>query len=164
LVAALHDEVRVCAIERQAAGEPLVPIVAVVVGAFFRVVERSGADDGIRVFHSDLVDGEIFEQRPVAVGANAVDVQRRALDQQAACEVAGGDEVIVSIGRDGEACELFADRTVRARRVREQQHGALFAIAAQRVDDAGERFAPVVNDAPDVADDNVIARGEFVQA
>ena len=88
-----------------------------------------------------------------------------ALDQQRDGDVAGRDDRVIGGARRAEAVELRLDNTARRRRIGDERHcAAPGAEAGKCVESGGERGGAVVNDAPDIAKDDVITPGEFGEA
>src|SRR3954452_24352373 len=80
-------------------------------------------------------------------------------------QVAGGDDAIVRRARHGEAIELADDGAPRPRRVGDQERRApLLTEARQGLAGWREGLDAVVDHAPDVAQDHVVARRDLLEA
>ena len=87
-------------------------------------------------------------------------VERRAAARRdhADRDVAGGDDRIESLRRDAEGERLVADDRIGARRVGDEDHRpAAAAERGERLGSGAEGVAAVVQHAPDVAQDRVVA-------
>jgi hypothetical protein len=88
-----------------------------------------------------------------------------ALGDQRYRDVAGGHDRVERVGRDPEFHDLLANRPARARGVGDENDGAATPPERhERVGGGPERFPAIVEHAPDVAKDRVVAIGDFAEA
>ena len=164
-VAPLHHDVGVGAEQGQATGEDGLEALAVVLGGLGLVVVGAGdADDG-GVLRSGQVQAEAGVEGGVPVWPDGPDGPRRALGQQGAGGVARGDHGVP--GRAGHAQGVQLGNHVGGgpRGVGDQDdRPPALGEGGQGPAGGGEALAAIVDDAPDVGQDHVVAVGDLVQA
>ena len=91
-----------------------------------------------------------------------VDRLARALGYIGQGHIARGDHLVEDIARHAQALELVENRRAGTGRIGDQDHGATARPEAlQGVAGGAIARLPIVDDAPDVAEDDIVAIGEF---
>ena len=164
LVAAMDDEIGIGADHRQPALDECRESVGVILRRLGRVVEQAGAEQVGRRFRPDHGRRDAAarldrrDQRQIARRADMVERRAAARGDHADRNVAGGDDRVESVGRDAEGERLVADDRIGARRVGDQDdRPAAAAKGGERLGRGAEGVAAVVQHAPDVAQDRVVA-------
>src|SRR5215203_5421709 len=108
---------------------------------------------------------EAGEDRLVALRADVMHDLVLALADDAPRQVAGGDDAVIGRARHGEPVELADDGAPRPRRVGDQDRSAA-PVPEARQGLAGwrEGLDAVVDHAPDVAEDHVVAGRDLLEA
>ena len=165
-VAALDHPVRVGADQFESARHAGGQAFAIVLGRFGLVIDRAGDRDEGRVGGTvrDL-QAETVIEGPVAVRTDDPGRAGRAFGEFVAGGVARGDDGAPAVARHVQGVELDHHAWRRARRVGDQHDVAMVAVEpAQGLAGPGPAFAPVVDHAPDVAEQQVIVGGDVGQA
>ena len=160
--AALDHHVRIAAEHEHFAREHRLEHVAEIVHRLARVVEQSGADDVIGGFQRREPDRQPVEYRHVALRSEVKDALLRPLAHLVMRHVAGGNDRVISLARHLQPRELPLHLRAWARRVGDEYDArALRACPHQRVAGRRKRLHAVMHHAPNVAEDEVVAGGEF---
>ncbi len=92
---------------------------------------------------------------------DVVNGRHAALGDEADRHVAGGDDRIESVRRHAEADHLLADRRARPWGVADEHHrAAALAESDQRIGSGAKGFFAVMQHAPDVAQNDIVAIGD----
>ena len=156
-VAPLDHDVGIGADHLQPAGRGAFEPVLIVARAFGLIIDGSGAGDEGGLVEALEGQAEPLIERRVPVGAQAPGGAGRPLGQQQAGGVAGGDKGRPGLPRDAEGVEL-GDHVGRGpRRVGDQDHRPPLGPPARERRTGGRKaLAAIVDDAPDVAQQDVI--------
>src|SRR5215217_4111580 len=165
LAAALNQEVRIGAQHPKLALAHAGERRPVILGGLAGVVEQARADDVVGVLEVAEAQVEAGEDRLVALRADVMHDLVLALADDAPRQVAGGDDAVIGPARHGEPVELADDGAPRPRRVGDQDRSAA-PVPEARQGLAGllRGLDAVVDHAPDVAEDHVVAGRDLLEA
>ena len=164
-MAALDDEIGIGADHQEIAPAHGLEPRPVILDGLVLVVVEAGADHVIGLVDGAEAHVEPIVDRHVAGRADVMhDLPDALLDGEPG-QVAGGDDGVIGRARHAETVELRSHRSAGARRVGDEDHlPALGAEAGQRVACRLIGFDAVMQHAPDIAEDEIVAFGERLQA
>ncbi len=162
LVAALDHHVGIGADHRQRTRAHARDDIAVVVRRLHGVVVKPGADRVVGVLQRRRRRVEPFEQRHIPLGADVEHARSGARGDERAGDVARTHDAVVGRARHAQPVErLTRHPLARPRRVGdEHDRAAALAEARECIASIGRGGDAVVDDAPDVAQHDVVVAGE----
>jgi hypothetical protein len=163
LLAALHHEVRIGAQHEHVArphGHQQIPIV---IRCFGIVVEETSADHEIGAIGRRKLQLEPLENRQVALGAEVIDCALPLCDDTPR-HIARRHDGIIADARQAKLIEVVPDNRTWTRRVGDQDdRAASLTKACECVRRLRKRNDAVVHDAPDIAQEHIVAVGQQLE-
>ena len=168
VVAAFHDKIGIGANHVKPLSAHAPDQLAIVIRRLGLVVIKTGVENDVGVFRGSKADVQTVQNAKVAFGAEMKHRPCTTIDQRIAREIARGEDRIARIGGYGEPFEHADNGRAWPRRVGEKDHGpSAGAELLKRF--AGKRpgTQAVVDDAPDIADQQIVTgnnRAEAIKA
>ena len=170
-LAHVHDDVGIGAQHLQPARGRLFQHLAVILGRLVRLVEGAGRDDPLGILEGDALNAARAgivgpgEEAKVLLGPDMPDAATHlARPHRVLRGIARGHDVVPSVARHAEPRDLFGHEPLRPRRVRHQRHAP--PLPAERLQGRDRRrigHAPVMDAAPQVAEEDVVVARDFGQ-